>query len=514
MQNEINENLSLKERRRLERQDRERRFDRAEKWRLLSFPLAALGSNTFMLLMMLVAYFATGIVGISTVIASMLITGTRVFDAILDPLMGYIIDRTNWRFGKVRIYIAMGWVLMSLSTLLMFFTTQLVPESFSVFYFSLLYLIYIVGYTLYAMSTRTGTTVLTNDPLQRPVFGGAEAIYMTVFSAGFSIFLSNILAPKYGGLNSEGLFQELALWAVGLSLLFSIAGIIAISKRDKPENFETGSAEVIKFKDMWPILKNNRPLQMFIIAATTDKLGMQIQGNQIVNVMLFGIVLNNYAMLGIMNSVTIIPTILILLIGMRYASKVGNKRGVVISSWFALIVSTMMVLFLWLGDNQAIGTDNWGIMTIGFMVLYVLVHGSRMLATAFVPPMIPDIVDYEAYTNKRTVPGMISSIYTFIDKIVSSLQQTIVGLLLAMIGFTTVFPDIDTPLTQDLFWVTMFLGFGMTILAFIATLIAMKFYKLDKITMDKISDELENIRTEKKKKNQNEQNNDNLFNQL
>src|SRR4030042_5885129 len=62
----------------------------------------------FQTVMMFLMFFYTDVMGISPVIAGMIFLITRIFDAVNDPLMGAISDRTNTRWGKFR-----PWVLGS-----------------------------------------------------------------------------------------------------------------------------------------------------------------------------------------------------------------------------------------------------------------------------------------------------------------------------------------------------------------------------------------------------------------
>lgn len=87
----------------------------------------------------LVSYYAAGIVGLGTVIASIVITGSRIMDAITDPVIGVVLDKTNGKFGKVRPALLIAYVLMAASTLLLFFTNHLVPDSLKLIYFIVLY---------------------------------------------------------------------------------------------------------------------------------------------------------------------------------------------------------------------------------------------------------------------------------------------------------------------------------------------------------------------------------------
>nr|WP_211295399.1 hypothetical protein [Alkalibacterium olivapovliticus] len=89
---------------------------------------------------------------------------------------------------------------------------------------------------------------------------------------------------------------------------------------------------------------------------------------------------------------------------------------------------------------------------------------------------------------------MMGTIFSFVDKMISSFGQTIIGLTLAFIGFEQVFPDVSTPYSSDILWVTLFMFIGMLMVAWIASLVAMKFYDLDKEKMVEIQAVIEERR--------------------
>ncbi|MBU7591119.1 MFS transporter [Metabacillus halosaccharovorans] len=492
-----------KEERKLKRQqkkmakiDRNSKFRRAKWWQLALYPMYGMGHNAFSFMMGIVAYYAAGIVGLGTVIASFIITGTRIFDGITDPIIGFIVDKTKGKYGKVRITAAIGYLTMATSTSVMFLTTHLVPDGFKMIYFILLYVVFIIGYTINGVAGNIGNNILTNDPKQRPIFGGLNMIYTMVFYTIGTIFLSFYLTRKYTYDDVE-LFQEMLIFTLIIGAIGCLAQIIGIWPKDRLENFGVGeNTAKIKVKDLWHILKVNKPLQMFTVAMATDKLSMQIAGNAIVNVMLFGIVIGDYAMMGATQGMSMLPNIIVLFLGISFAMKFGSKKGYIIATWACIITYSAMFLLLWLGDPTQIRMDNMNLMTIAFMFLYVAKNAFRYVSSGLVSPMLADVIDYNTYKTNTYGAGIISAIYGLIDKVVSSLQQTIVGLLLAFIGFKTAFPDVDTPYSEKIFWMTMFLNIGVMLLAYIASLIAMKYYDLDKDRMEEIQVELEKRRNE------------------
>ncbi len=471
-------------------------YRRAKVWQMALFAGNNTATNAFMFLMMNVAYFATGVVGLGTVIVSTLITGSRIFDGITDPIIGLWIDKTDGKFGKFRPFMLMGYVVMTISTGLMFFTNQHVPEGMRLIYFVVLYVIYIIGYTFQTAVTKSGQSVITTDPAQRPLFSTFDISYTSVFFAGVMIYVSNYLVPKYGGFNSEALFVEFSLTIMAFSGILTLLAIIGIWSSDISENFGTGKAVKITFKDMITILKGNRPLQMLIVAASTDKLGQQIATNSIVMVVIFGVIIGDFTLYGTLAGIMMIPNIIVVLFGTSFAAKFGTRKGYIVATWLSMIAFTAMFLLLWLGDPTAIRMGNWNFMTIAFLIAYVFGTGVRTLSGGLVIPMIPDVTDYETYLTGRYAPGVMGTIFSFVDKMISSLAQTLIGVSLAIIGFQEVFPDVDTPYSDSLFWVGTFLFIGTLMIAWIISLIAMKFYTLTKERMQEVQTELQKRREE------------------
>ena len=94
-----------------------------------------------------------------------------------------------------------------------------------------------------------------------------------------------------------------------------------------------------------------------------------------------------------------------------------------------------------------------------------------------------DIVDYELDRGGRFVPAVVSGTYSLIDKIVSSFSAVIATGCVALVGYTATMPQPGDPLTPAIFWLTMFIVYGLPILGWLRTLIVMKFFRLTKADM-------------------------------
>ncbi|MFC4025606.1 MFS transporter [Oceanobacillus longus] len=475
-------------------------YNTAKLWQIGFFALNNTATNLYMFILAFVSYYATGVAGLTVVVVSTILTAMRVFDGFTDPIIGFVIDKTETKFGKFRPMMIIGNVILASSILLMYNVTHLLPESLQIFFFIAIYAIFIIGYTFQTACTKAAQTVLTNSPKQRPLFAIFDGVYNTVLFAGGQIFVASYLVAKHGGFTMS-LFTELNTYAIILAGIFTVLAVTGIGSKDRKEYFGLADNNVkTRFRDYWPILKGNRPMQMLVIAAASDKLTLSVLRHAVVVVMLFGILMGNYELSGTVSLITMVPTVLIVFVGVWYARKTGLKKSLVMSTWIGLLSFSVLAAFLFMIDPSTISLENIGFATIVFLVLYTLGMGFGGLPSALVIPMIADISDYETYKSGRYVPGMMGTIFSFVDKLISSLAPAVVGFAVALIGYRSEFPQIEDTLTTSLYGMTIFLAFGVPIIGWIISLIAMKFYNLDYKKMEEIQEAIAEIKEQAEEK--------------
>ena len=104
--------------------------NRARLYQLALFPFNNGATNIyFFLIMNYIAYYANGVLGLLLMFATTMVTVMRVFDAITDPIIGVLIDKTQGKFGKFRPYMVVGNLIMAVAALLLFFATRWIPEN-------------------------------------------------------------------------------------------------------------------------------------------------------------------------------------------------------------------------------------------------------------------------------------------------------------------------------------------------------------------------------------------------
>ena len=466
-------------------------YRRAKLWQIILVAFNAFNGMAVYFLIGLANYSASIGYGIATVAVGGLLTFTRIFDAVTDPLLAFVYDRVNTPFGKVRPLMIGGWLIQCLGLLCMFNFFSSKGHGAAVFL--AFYMLYVIGYTIINMTAQTLPALMTNDPKQRPTVGVWQTVLNYMTPMALNIVVYTVLMPKYGGSFNQEFLNVVTWLCVGLSLLGVILVCIGISAYDKPENFEgIGKSERLKLADMIDVLKNNKPLQSYIISASSDKIAQQASSASLVGAMLNGIIIGNMGLATTLSVVGMLPSILFAVFGARYAGKHGNKESIVTWTRNSIYANIAIILFFVI-VNMTVGTHTiatMGVTMVAFVILTFLINGFSMCVTTANTGFMADIIDYELDRGGKYIPAVVTGTYSLVDKIVSSFSAAIATGCVALIGYTSTMPQPTDPLTSGVFWMAMFLRYGLAILGFICTLLAMRNCRLDKDEMARVQERI------------------------
>lgn len=479
---------------------------RAKGWEIALYALNNTSTNLYAMAFMYVSYFLVGIVGASVAFAGILATILRVWDGVTDPIIGFVVDKTNGKFGKNRPFIVLGQLIMAISTALIFMVCPTLPQAGRLPFYIVFYVIYIIGYTAQCVVTKSAQTCLTNDPKQRPLFTVYDSIYNVLIFSLMPVYITSFMVPKFNTYDASGnilvdafsnpdFFRS--LWAICavFSAVCAACAVLGLWRKDRKEFFGTGKPQLLRLRDYVEVLKNNRAIQMLCVSACSDKLTMSMQRNAIVTTMLFGIIIGDYNQYAAFSGITglmgvVVPVLLVIFV----ARNMGQKQALLVGTWGGIGAAVILFGMLHFGDPTQINFGHLNLYTVLFVLLYIIMTGFGGLSGSIVIPMTADCADYEVYRSGRYVPGLMGTLFSFIDKITSSLATAIIGLLLAMIGFKDVQPTFTTPYSEPIFWVTMFCFLGAPIIGWILNVVAMKFYPLTKEMMESIQEQIAEIK--------------------
>jgi Na+/melibiose symporter-like transporter len=293
----------------------------------------------------------------------------------------------------------------------------------------------------------------------------------------------------------------------GSATLGIIIAYISIKPKDIPY-FSTTNAKSgpkVTLHDYVDVLKNNRNLQMMIIARATDMFANTCKTSAILLVM-FGIVVGNYDLNGGFTMYTTILGLIMMALGVgAIGAKMGLKKAMQIGSWGVIIFDTLGIL-IWifldpktlslLGYVNGYGEAFCGITLFTALLFLVTVIGGgfQMITSSIIPPMIADVNDYEASRTGKYIPGMVGTLFSFMDKLISSFGPMLVGAGFAMIGFADKFPDLDTPYSTKLLVIGLIFFYGFELLGAVFNIIAMKFYDLTPEKMKEVKAKIHEMR--------------------
>ena len=478
-------------------------------WRIGCFALNNTSTNIYMFLMQFVAYYLAGWVGVGTVVAGSFSMFMRIWDGVTDPFVGFMVDKTNGKFGKNRPFMVIGNVILFVTSFIMFHVTHLLPMAARFPFFIVISAVYYVGYTAQCVVTKSAQTCLTNDPKQRPLFSIFDGIYNTVLFAGLQVVATR-MATAYGGFTTDpALFHDLWMIAAIGSAVFCALAVFAIAPKDRPEFFGTGKAQKVGFKDYWDTLKGNRAIQMLVVSAGTDKLAMSMKGNAALMVVLFGFMCGDYALSGTLSGMISIPTMLLMMLGIGgLATRLGQRKAMLIGSWGGIVTNALLIALWMFGDYSSFsagnGAINWGFFAVAYLVLNIVLGGFTGISGNIVIPMTADCADYEVYRTGKYVPGLMGTLFSFVDKMISSFAPMLVSVSFAAIGFTEALPDIvhvdainaNPEWKATTFTVTLMLLYGSVIIGNLCNVVALKFYPLTKEKMEEIQGEIARIKAE------------------
>lgn len=459
-----------------------------KQWQLILAPASACIPTMFIILLTFASYVATGVYGVSTVLAGYIITGTRVFDAITDPLIGLWCDRFESKWGRARPLTIIGWAIMSVSVFAMFkLGLGAGLGKLSVLVFILIYLVYILGYTIFNIGSGLVQPIMGKNLKDRAILARGQTVYTTVLSSTISMILAATLMPKHNYKMGLPLFADLCVMVILASAVLIAITYIAVttSGTDVMASYKGMSKDPIKMKDALDLVLHNRDMQMYTIAAASDKLALQTASNSAITVMIFGIIIGNYKFNASLNLVNMFVTLALLFFFVsRLAGKSGLKKANILWTSTSIAMYALMWVFLLCVDTLQITVNP--VLKVAFIVLYCAMGASKMATSCVSNPLRYDIIDYEFSRSGRYMPALVNTVYSFIDKLISSLASTIVALSVAMIGYTEGMPQATDELTSGVFWVGTFLWLGVPIIGYVCTLVAMRWYKLDKKTMDEV----------------------------
>jgi GPH family glycoside/pentoside/hexuronide:cation symporter len=367
----------------------------------------------FQTVMMFLMFFYTDVMGISPVIAGVIFLITRIWDAVNDPMIGAIADRTNTRWGKFRPWILISAIPFGVIGILMFTAPNLSPTG-KIIYAFITYNLMMMIYTVNNVPYCSLMGVLTGDSIERTGLASYRFIFAMLATLVVQSFSMDLVKYFGKGNDAKGFQLTMAVFC-SLAVIFFFITFFTTKERVKPDPKQITSLKQ-DIKDL-----THNPAWLAIVFLTVFVfVYLSLRGAM--TPYYFKYYVGREDLLGKFNMLGMIVTLACILLAKPLAVRFG-KRNTFLVCLFLTAVFASAYIFI---PRDAI---------VVMFVFQVLVSGCYAPTIPMLWAMIADVADYGEWKTGRRATGMTFSATTFGLKMGLSLGGALTGWLLSYYGY-------------------------------------------------------------------------------
>lgn len=413
-------------------------------------------------------FFYTDVFGISAAAAGTMFLVVRIFDAINDPIIGSIVDRTNTRYGRFRPYLLYSAVPFAILAILCF-TTPDFNQWGKLVYAYVTYTLLTVVYTFINVPYGALTSAITRDNDEVVSLTSVRMIFANIGGLIVSFFVP-FLSSYIGDMTNDSALG----WQITMGIMGVVGTILILFtfKSTKERVKVVESSVKIKPTDIFEQLRVNRPLVVlsifFIIIFGVNSIINSVGIYYVTYNMESPDLVKWYGLIGTLPAFAILPFIPWL------NRKLGKKK--------LLYISLAVTIVGLLGILVTPPTLIWVI-----LVFRLIAAAGALTAGGFMWALIPETIEYGEYKTGKRMGGLIYAIVGFFFKFGMALGGIIPGLVLTQFGYVANQVQTQTSLTGILITTTV-----VPIILLVLAMIDIKFYNIDDKTYKIVVRELEN----------------------
>ncbi|WCE28806.1 MFS transporter [Vibrio sp. SCSIO 43137] len=416
----------------------------------LGYGFGDFGSNlSFNFISLFLLYYYTDIYGLSATEASMIFVVARVIDAVYNLLIGYVIDRTNTKYGKLRPYLLYGAIPMGILSAICFIG---IDSEYKAMYALVVYTIYSLAYT----TINTPYSAMNNTITQHEGSRASLSVYRMAMAMLAYTFVASVAEPLISTFSdpSQG-YTYTALIFSAVSALFILVCFFMTKERvvATPNELEEKS-----IKESIAILKENTPLH--VLSAYTVFVYVFFSIDMAITYYYFSYVLGDVNLMGSVLTIGAGASAVGTVISGKLTELLG-KKTLCLYSLFGLAIST--------GIRYYVPADDITLQTI------CIAGSSFFMGINFVVmwAMVPDTVEYSELKSKVRAEGVVYGYFNFVTKIAMAIGGGIAGVSLDLFGY-----DANAVTQEAINGISMMVTIVPAILSVLAA-VCIYFYKID-----------------------------------
>lgn len=365
-------------------------------------------------IMLFVNYFYTDVFGLAPALVGVLLLSVRIIDAITDPIMGAIADRTQSRWGRFRPWLLWMALPFAICSILMFTTPDWSYESKVIYAFAT-YFLCSLAYTAVGVPYCSLGSVITNDPKERVSCQSYRFVMVGIATLILSLTLLPMVEWFGDGDKAKGYQMAMAVLAV-LAMCMYLFCFATVRERIRPA-VPTNSDLKSDLKDIW---KNDQWVRILLLTLCNVCPGF------------IRMAATMYYVLWVMQQSTSFATMFISL------GVVGMMGGSMLAKTLTDRFCKLKVFF-W--TNIALALFSCGFYfldphaTVLIVVMYFLLNILHQIPSPLHWSLMADVDDYGEWKTGKRITGISFSGNLFFLKLGLAIAGAMVGFLLSWYGY-------------------------------------------------------------------------------
>ncbi len=427
-----------------ERADTDMEDRKITKRNLWMFPLGTVGRD--MIYSLVTSYLLTFVLFTRSLDAAQLgaitaiMVAARIFDALNDPIMGNIIERTRTRWGKFKPWLAVG-ILTTSVVIYLAFNVQLQGWAF-VWFFGIIYFLYSITYTMHDISYWGMVPALSSDANTRNQYTSRATLFAGIGGMIAAAFIPMLTAGDnaLGGnaVTAYGLVALAFAVAGPLFLAFTIFGV------KEQRSYQDEPVPPVSFKKIISTITGNDQLMWIALIFLLQQIGNGIVLSGVGQNYIYIEFGYNGAFFTLFQMLGMLVTGFLMLFYPAISRKISRKKLMNI----LMAVSTAgYVLMLVPGLLLSGGTVKFGLITAGYMLANFGQYGFYLVMMI----SIMNTVEYNEYQHGSRDEGIISSLRPFLTKLASALTVAVASITyiaLDILKYTNGISDLEQAANQ------------------------------------------------------------------
>lgn len=429
----------------------------------VSYGIGAIGKDAAcaMYYTFLMLYF-TDVVQLNVAFVGTLFLVARLWDAVNDPMMGWMVDNTRTKYGKFRPWILIGTLINSVVVLCLFWNpVGHMSETAVYVYCAVFYILWGMSYTIMDIPYWSMIPAFSSDSKVRDQMSAIPRIGALIggqATGAFGIAIVAALGVGMGATESDGWFR-FTLCVVGVFILCEI-----ICFANVREHVISPPKEKIRVKDIFYLLKSNDQLLAIIVMTVIQQIAAALITGMALYMFKYIIgdesYFSTYIVLGAVGGF-IAYTVFSLLV------RLTSRKKVYILSVIICIASNLLTFFFATNPD----TSN----PLAVIAIFFIFQFGNSLTMVSTTVMLADTVDYGEFKTGTRSESIVFSIQTMTVKAGSALAGFISGVVLWLVNYVPNVPQTDETLLG--LRLCMFIVSSIMLLMVLGVYI--KYYKLN-----------------------------------